>query len=47
MSLQFLIELAGGVDNIVRILAPQGRVVVAVKDAQKVLPCHDSVQAES
>ena len=47
MSLQFLIELAGGVDNIVRILAPEGRVVVAVKDAQKALPCPDSVQAES
>ncbi|WP_165311766.1 glycoside hydrolase family 32 protein [Vibrio ziniensis] len=47
MSLQFLIELAGGVDNISRILAPEGRVVVAVRDAKQVLPTPDFVVEES
>ncbi len=47
MSLQTLIDLAGGVKNIIRILAPEGRVVVAVKDATAVEPCPDWVEAES
>ncbi len=47
MSLQFLIDLAGGVNNILRILAPEGRIVVAVQDANRVLPCPDTVSAES
>lgn len=47
MSLQTLIDLAGGVNNVLRILAPQERVVVAVKDATVVAPCPDWIEAES
>ncbi|TNF21330.1 MAG: glycoside hydrolase family 32 protein, partial [Vibrionaceae bacterium] len=47
MSLQRLIDLAGGVDNIQRILAPEGRVTVAVRDAERVQPLPQEVSAES
>ncbi len=47
MSLQSFIELAGGVNNILRILAPAGRVVIAVKDANRVGSTPDWVEAES
>jgi len=47
MSLQSLIDLAGGVNNILRILAPQGRVVVAIQDANQVAPCPEWVTGES
>lgn len=47
MSLQRLIELAGGLDNIQRILAPDGRIVVAVSDRHAVCSLPDEVTAES
>ncbi|EGR2795269.1 glycoside hydrolase family 32 protein [Vibrio navarrensis] len=46
MSLEKLIELAGGLDNIQRILAPKGQVTVAVIDAKRVTQ-PDAVCAES
>lgn len=47
MSLQRLIELAGGLDNIQRILAPQGRIVVAVSDRESVRSLPAEVKQES
>lgn len=47
MSLQSLIDLAGGVNNILRILAPEGRIVIAVQNPDAVLPCPEEVCAES
>ncbi|MBE4609385.1 glycoside hydrolase family 32 protein [Vibrio navarrensis] len=46
MSLEKLIELASGLDNIQRILAPKGQVTVAVIDAKRVTQ-PDAVCAES
>ncbi|EKA5634989.1 glycoside hydrolase family 32 protein [Vibrio navarrensis] len=46
MSLEKLIELAGGLDNIQRILASKGQVTVAVIDAKRVTQ-PDAVCAES
>lgn len=47
MSLNLLIELAGGITNILRILAPEGRVTVAVRDLQQVKPLPTSIVSES
>ncbi|MCG3739918.1 glycoside hydrolase family 32 protein [Vibrio cincinnatiensis] len=47
MSLDLLIDLAGGITNILRILAPKGRITVAVHDAQQVKTLPDHIVTES